>query len=96
MTFWREDVGYLIIRFLKKILRDKIFNISESAQPRIKTHLRRSKIRSQMPGNEVPGGVLICFKTFWREDAGYLIIRFLKKISEINVFIFLSLPNHGL
>ena len=37
--------------------------------------------QSQMPGNEVPGGDLICFiKTFWREDVGCFIVRFNKNV----------------
>ena len=42
LIFWREDVGYLIIRFFKKNLRDELFHDVESAQPRFKTHFRSS------------------------------------------------------
>ena len=47
--FWREDVGYLIIRPDILILRDQLFHVLESAQPRFITHFRRSKRRSQIP-----------------------------------------------
>jgi hypothetical protein len=47
--FWREDVGCFVVRFNKNVLRDMNLFIFFCAQPRIKTHLRRSKRRSQIP-----------------------------------------------
>ena len=41
--FWREDVGYLIIRPDILNIRPNLFHILESAQPRFITHFRRSK-----------------------------------------------------
>ena len=43
VKFWREDVGYLIIRPDILNIRPNLFHILESAQPRFITHFRRSK-----------------------------------------------------
>ena len=41
--FWRENIGYLNIRSDILILREKLFHILESAQPRFINAFRRSK-----------------------------------------------------
>jgi len=49
--------------------------------------------QSQMPGNEVPGGDLICFiKTFWREDFGCFIARFNKNVLRDELVHFFLCP----